>query len=269
MPAADKNATPKNAKQPSNPAIQRLFFMPPPRSPTRAILKNREYISTRQQEFQAGREFFRSAARELPLLAEMFFKECGHQLVGFLGFGKRGIVPESVWQRFENYQVCVDSIAKVGTVQDGGAAQQEIAATGDKQRSRKPSVIGVKRRKNWIGKCRRSDVLRTGATVRIGIVQVSGETVQRKQHDGISRVSKVSQSRENSGCRWKRQIQLFQFHRDLRSEDRASRGAVNPDVIRLIGLEQLFVDCDCIVEARGERMFGCQAIEHRDDLDAA
>ncbi len=37
-------------------------------------------------------------------------------------------------------------------------------------------------------------------------------------------------------------------------------------MIRLVGLQQLFVNGDRIVESRGKRMFGRQAIEHRDDF---
>jgi hypothetical protein len=52
----------------------------------------------------------------------MLVKESGHQLVGFLGFGKRGIVPEGVRQRFEHDQLCVDSGAQIRTVQNRCAA---------------------------------------------------------------------------------------------------------------------------------------------------
>jgi hypothetical protein len=37
-----------------------------------------------------------------PLLSKVFGKESSHELVGFFGFRERGIVPESVRQRFED-----------------------------------------------------------------------------------------------------------------------------------------------------------------------
>jgi hypothetical protein len=37
-----------------------------------------------------------------PLFAEVLVEEAGHDLVGFLGFGERGIVPERVGEGFED-----------------------------------------------------------------------------------------------------------------------------------------------------------------------
>ena len=64
-----------------------------------------------------------------------------------------------------------------------------------------------------------------------------------------------------------RQAKLLELGGDFGGEDRAGRGAVDDDVLRLVGLEQLLVDGYRVVHGGGEGMLGSQAVEHRNDLD--
>jgi hypothetical protein len=71
------------------------------------------------------------------LAAEMLGQEICQELIGFIGFGKRRIIPESVGQGFEDDELRVNSGAKISAVQDGGAAQENVASAGDEKSGRK------------------------------------------------------------------------------------------------------------------------------------
>jgi hypothetical protein len=79
------------------------------------------------------------------LLSQVFGEESSHELVGFFGFGECGIVPEGVRQRFEDDQLRVNSSAEIRTVQDCGAAQEQVASAADEQGRRKTGQIRVYR----------------------------------------------------------------------------------------------------------------------------
>jgi hypothetical protein len=55
----------------------------------------------------------------------MLFEERSHQLIGFFGFGERGIVPERVGQRFENDELRVNS--GLGDKHDGESSCNRFA----------------------------------------------------------------------------------------------------------------------------------------------
>lgn len=80
----------------------------------------------------------------------MLFEERSHQLIGFFGFGERGIVPERVGQRFENDELRVNSGVEISTMENRRAAEQQIASASDKESWRKAGKVGVHGRQHRI-----------------------------------------------------------------------------------------------------------------------
>jgi len=83
----------------------------------------------RRQVLAEGRSVLRPYEYGRPILSEgrwlraqVFVKKVGHEVVGLVGFGEVGIVPEGVGQGFEDYQLCIYAGSKIGTVEDSGAA---------------------------------------------------------------------------------------------------------------------------------------------------
>ena len=68
--------------------------------------------------------------------AQVRVKEAGHYLFGLFRFGQLDIVPECVRERFKDDELGVDTGAQKRPVQDGGAAQQQVASTRDEKRGR-------------------------------------------------------------------------------------------------------------------------------------
>lgn len=66
-------------------------------------------------------------------LSQVGVEEVGHDVVCFFGFGECGVVPECVGQSFEDYELDVDSRTEVGAMEDGGAAEENIAPAGDEE----------------------------------------------------------------------------------------------------------------------------------------
>src|SRR5579859_3871343 len=195
----------------------------------------------------------------------MVAEKSGHEVIGFFGFGKAGIVPESVGQTLKDDQLSVDAGAEIGSVEDGSATQEEIAAAGDEEGGRKSVEIGVEGRVNWIPRVGGKRKV-FGMSARLGRVEVTGETVEGKESHGIAGLAEVAHTGENSGGTGERQIELLEFYGDFGGENGSRGGAIDGDVVGLVRFKEIFVNGDGIVEAGGKRMFGSQAVENGDDF---
>src|SRR5256885_938863 len=65
------------------------------------------------------------------------------------------------------------------------------------------------------------------------------------------------------------QVELLEADGGFGGHGGAGRGSVDGDAAGLVGLEELFVDGDGVVDAGGEWVLGREAVEDGDDLDAA
>src|ERR1700676_407865 len=96
---------------------------------------------------------------------------------------------------------------------------------------------------------------------------MSGESLERVEGLRIAGPGEVTHAGEDAHCSGHGQPKLLDLYGDLTCQNRSGGGAVDDDVIRLVGLEQLFVDSDGVIESGGEGKFWREAVEHCDDLD--
>lgn len=107
----------------------------------------------------------------------MSAEEVGHVLVGFVGFGEADVVPEGVGEGFEDDEVGVDAVAEEGSVKDGGAAEQEVAAAGDEEGGSEAVEVGVEGGEDGVAGAGGADVF--GVVVAgVGWIEVTGEAVE-------------------------------------------------------------------------------------------
>ena len=200
----------------------------------------------------------------LGFAVDMGAEEGSHVGVGLAGFGEAYVVPEGMGEGFKDDEASVDAVAEKGAVKDGGAAEQKIAGAGDEEGGRKAVEVGEDGREDGIARIGGADVLKVGLAGR-GWSEIAGETVEGVHGMGVIGLGEVAEAGEDAeGCGL-REMELLEADGDLGGEDGAGGGAVDGDVLRLVGLEELAIDGDGVVEAGGKGVLGCQAIEDGDD----
>ena len=96
---------------------------------------------------------------------------------------------------------------------------------------------------------------------------MAGKTVEGIHGPGVAIPGEIAHAGEDAERAGQGKAKLFEADSDFAGEDRAGRGSVDGDVRGLVGLEQLFIDSDDVVESGGEGMLGGEAIEDGDNFD--
>ncbi len=92
-------------------------------------------------------------------MAELLGEEVGHVDVGLFGLGEADVVPESVGESFEDDELGVVAVLEEGAVEDGGAAEEEVAGAGDEESWGHAVEIGVEGREDGVFGIGRAEVL--------------------------------------------------------------------------------------------------------------
>ncbi len=95
--------------------------------------------------------------------------------------------------------------------------------------------------------------------------EVAGEAVEGVHGTGVVGLGEVSEAGEDAEGGRLRKVELFEADGDFRGEDGAGGGAVDGDVLGLVGFEEIAVDGDGVIEGGGKGMLGREAVEDGDD----
>src|SRR4029077_5789911 len=94
----------------------------------------------------------------------------------------------------------------------------------------------------------------------------AGEPVEREELMRFGGTGIVGDNGEKAKSGGEREIQLLEANSDFGSEDGPRGGAEDADVMRLVSLEELFVDGNDVVNRGGEGIFGSEAVVDGNDL---
>ena len=103
-------------------------------------------------------------------------------MVGFDGFGKRGLVPEGVPEGVEDYEAGVDAGAEVGAVEVDGAAEERVAGGGYEEGWREPVQVSVDGREDGVSGIGCADVV---GIVRAAIGRLETTAQAGEVEDGV------------------------------------------------------------------------------------
>src|SRR5271170_3568409 len=96
---------------------------------------------------------------------------------------------------------------------------------------------------------------------------MSGESLKRVDRLRVVLLVEAVQGAEDAKpCRHGK-AERFELDRDFSGQDSSCRCSVENDVAGLVGLEQLPVDGDGVIDSGGEWMLRGEAVEHCDDFD--
>ena len=148
-----------------------------------------------------------------------------------------------------------------GPVEDRCPAQQDVAGAGDEQRRRQAMQVRKYRRQHRVLRVRCPHV-RTWLRRWRSHGQVAREAIQRENIVRVPSPAEVSHAGKYAQGRRLGQPKLLHLHSKLRRQYGAGRSAIDGDVFRLVCLQQLFVDGNCIVQASRKGMLRRQPIKH-------
>src|SRR5947209_5469062 len=124
------------------------------------------------------------------------------------------------------------------------------------------------RREHWIPSLVGGNIF-LKESFRIRWIEMPGEALQGIDRHRVAWAGEVSHAAKDAESRGKWQTQLFQACRYLSRQNGSCRGAVQHDVVGPVCFQQFLVNGHSVIDSRGERMFGRQTVEHRDNFDLA
>src|SRR5512140_2835127 len=101
----------------------------------------------------------------------------------------------------------------------------------------------------------------------IGGLQLARKAVQSEQLPRVTDLAEVSERRKDAKGTRKRQAQLFETNRDFGGENRSRGGSENPDVARLVCLQEFPVNGDNIVDGGRKWILRGESIVDGHDFD--
>lgn len=195
-------------------------------------------------------------------------EEGGHVGVGFAGLGEAHVVPEGVREGFEHDQAGVDAVPEKGAVEEGSAAEQEVAGAGEEEGGWEAVEIGEDGGEHGVAGVRGADVLGVEGLAGLGWGEITGEAAESVHGAGVVGSGEVAEAGEDAEGGGLREVQLLEANGDLGGEDGAGGGAVDGDVLGFVGFEELAVDGNGVVEGGGKGVLGRKAVEDGDDAGA-
>src|SRR5207245_9408917 len=92
---------------------------------------------------------------------------------------------------------------------------------------------------------------------RIEWLQLPGKTLESEHLPGVADAAEVGKAGKNSERGGKRQSESLEADGNFGGQDGTRRRAINSNVVRLVGFQQLSIDRDNIIYCSGERRFVC------------
>jgi len=169
-----------------------------------------------------------------------------------------------VGETFEDDEAGVVSAAKEGAVKDAGAAEEDVAAAGDEESGRHAVEVGVEGREDCIfGVCGAGVLGAAGLGASDG--KAAGEAAEGVHGPGVTVLAEVTHAGEDAerGGEW--EVELAQADGDFGGEDGSGGGSVEGDVGGFVGLEEITIDGDGVVDCGGKGVLGREAVEDGDD----
>ncbi len=133
--------------------------------------------------FAQGRIQRGSARRRL--VVDVGGEEGCHVGVGFAGFGEGYVIPEGVGKGFEDDEAGVDVVAEKGAVEDGGAAEQQVAGAGEEEGGWEAVEVGKDGGEYGVSGVGGADVFGVLGAARRGWGEVAGEAVEGVHGAGV------------------------------------------------------------------------------------
>lgn len=198
------------------------------------------------------------------LAVQLLGEEVGHVAVGFFGLGEADVIPEGVGKGFEDDEAGVVSTAEEGAMQDAGPAEENVATAGDEQGWGHAVEVGVEGRENGVFGVGGASVL-GAARLGAGYRDAAGEAAEGVEGEGVAVLAEVAHAGEDAEGGGEGQVELFETDGYFGGEDGSGRGSVEGDVGGLVGLEEVAVDGDGVVDGGGKGVLGCEAVEDSND----
>src|SRR5438309_11935112 len=89
---------------------------------------------------------------------------------------------------------------------------------------------------------------------RIEWLQLPGKTLESEHLPGVADAAEVGETGKNSERGRKRQSESLEADGNFGGQDGSRRRAINTNVVRLVGFQQLSIDRDHSIYSRGERV---------------
>src|SRR5258708_37820939 len=102
---------------------------------------------------------------------------------------------------------------------------------------------------------------------RIEWLQLPGETLESDHLPGVADAAEVGKAGKNSERGGKRQSESLEADGNFGGQDGTGRRAINSNVVRLVGFQQLSIDRDNIIYSGGERILPSGTRADRDDIN--
>src|SRR6266404_5595817 len=102
---------------------------------------------------------------------------------------------------------------------------------------------------------------------RIDWFQLPGKTLEGEHLPGVADAAEVGKAGKNSERGGKRQSELLEADGNFGGQDGSRRRAINSNIVRLVGFQQLSIDRDNIIYSGGERILRSETIVDGDDFD--
>src|SRR2546429_4510429 len=102
---------------------------------------------------------------------------------------------------------------------------------------------------------------------RIEWLQLPGKTLESEHLPGVADAAEVGKTGKNSERGRKRQSESLEADGNFGGQDGSRRRAINSNVVRLVGFQQLSIHRDNIIYSGREWILRGETIVNRDDLN--